>query len=545
MGLSVKTVDTVIKNSHSNVLGEMDQGDKPWLAKVELEFSQGDVLNKGRIILGRLWLSAKKRFWIHESLDLALTYDHGLMVNHHDGSHCVVMVTTEQFEARQCSENHLIICMNNDLVSCKGCIYDGRCYFTPGADAAKKGVYNVSVSTCRRQSASLVAIFDKYQMQWLTEVFSQWHRLLIIFVNNICSPLFWTGYKYETENTNYYWYDGSLVINGNWTRGQNTTGDCVVINENGEWEKSNCLENESFVCQQEVPYGKVANTTCMIYLDEYICYWPGATKKNFHQAMAQCLSEGGTLSNRSPSSSPDKPNIFFDNFWIGISDGQTPGVLRGIGNLKLEEVYLRFPQPIGTDYWNVEDIQMASIETSDLIIRNVENLNICWDMCVTYIGYECLVVSYDANNKECRLSDRNPDRVIKGNLLSVSDPSSYCLQKVEHVGTIDEAIECCNNYKSGWELPVILDHSMLEKLGNLIDPGERAWISATNNGSKLGAFKTFDDEYIPYSNWAPNENYTGQSSCVTVDQDYYWRTELCSSRSRAICFSNLSKCGAV
>lgn len=84
---------------------------------------------------------------------------------------------------------------------------------------------------------------------------SQWHRLLIIFVNNICSPLFWTGYKYETENTNYYWYDGSLVINGNWTRGQNTTGDCVVINENGEWEKSNCLENESFVCQQEVPYG--------------------------------------------------------------------------------------------------------------------------------------------------------------------------------------------------------------------------------------------------------------------------------------------------
>lgn len=58
--------------------------------------------------------------------------------------------------------------------------------------------------------------------------------------------------------------------------------------------------------------GKVANTTCMIYLDEYICYWPGATKKNFHQAMAQCLSEGGTLSNRSPSSSPDKPNIFFD-----------------------------------------------------------------------------------------------------------------------------------------------------------------------------------------------------------------------------------------
>ena len=37
MGLSVKTVDTVIKNSHSNVLGEMDQGDKPWLAKVELE----------------------------------------------------------------------------------------------------------------------------------------------------------------------------------------------------------------------------------------------------------------------------------------------------------------------------------------------------------------------------------------------------------------------------------------------------------------------------------------------------------------------------
>ena len=32
-------VDTVVKNAHSDVafLGEMDQGDQPWLAKVDLE----------------------------------------------------------------------------------------------------------------------------------------------------------------------------------------------------------------------------------------------------------------------------------------------------------------------------------------------------------------------------------------------------------------------------------------------------------------------------------------------------------------------------
>ena len=36
---SAETVDTVIKNAHSDVafLGEMDQGDQPWLAKADLE----------------------------------------------------------------------------------------------------------------------------------------------------------------------------------------------------------------------------------------------------------------------------------------------------------------------------------------------------------------------------------------------------------------------------------------------------------------------------------------------------------------------------
>ena len=45
---SAQTVDTVIKNAHSDVafLGEMDQGDHPWLAKVHLEAVETGTLTE-------------------------------------------------------------------------------------------------------------------------------------------------------------------------------------------------------------------------------------------------------------------------------------------------------------------------------------------------------------------------------------------------------------------------------------------------------------------------------------------------------------------
>ena len=45
---SAKTVDTVEKNAHSGVafLGEIDQGDQPWLAKVEFEAVETSTLTK-------------------------------------------------------------------------------------------------------------------------------------------------------------------------------------------------------------------------------------------------------------------------------------------------------------------------------------------------------------------------------------------------------------------------------------------------------------------------------------------------------------------
>ena len=46
-----------------------------------------------------------------------------------------------------------------------------------------------------------------------------------------------------------------------------------------------------------------------------------------------------------------------------------------------------------TDYWDVKDLDYAYVEKPDMVIRNVKSLEICWDMCVTYTGFECLYVS--------------------------------------------------------------------------------------------------------------------------------------------------------
>ena len=53
--------------------------------------------------------------------------------------------------------------------------------------------------------------------------------------------------------------------------------------------------------------------------------------------------------------------------------------------------------------------------------------------------------------------------------MLVLDPDSYCLAKVADGITLQEAQTACANYKSGWEIPVIRDQVMLEKLGNLTD----------------------------------------------------------------------------
>ena len=42
------------------------------------------------------------------------------------------------------------------------------------------------------------------------------------------------------------------------------------------------------------------------------------------------------------------------------------------------------------DYWSVADPALAYQGPSDLVIRDVESFETCWDLCVTYIGFECL-----------------------------------------------------------------------------------------------------------------------------------------------------------
>ena len=80
---------------------------------------------------------------------------------------------------------------------------------------------------------------------------------VLIQLSDDFSGSFWTGYKYRPGITQYYWHDGSPVTNAKWKTEQNNTGDCVIINANGEWEKCDCMEKNAFVCTLEVPYGNI------------------------------------------------------------------------------------------------------------------------------------------------------------------------------------------------------------------------------------------------------------------------------------------------
>ncbi|KAK2147045.1 hypothetical protein LSH36_573g07015, partial [Paralvinella palmiformis] len=126
------------------------------------------------------------------------------------------------------------------------------------------------------------------------------------------------------------------------------------------------------------------------------------------------------------------------------------------------------------DYWDVTNSKVAYNGTLNLVIKNVGSLEICWDMCSSYIGFECLAATYNPENRECRLSDKTSEswNSVKS-LLSrtrtrqITDPNTYCLEKVADNVNKSEAIRKCDDYKTGWEIPVIRDQIMMEKLSNL------------------------------------------------------------------------------
>jgi len=54
---------------------------------------------------------------------------------------------------------------------CKGYIYDYRCYFIPEASNIIKSEFMQSDVVCEKLNASLMAIFNKQQMKWLSAMF--------------------------------------------------------------------------------------------------------------------------------------------------------------------------------------------------------------------------------------------------------------------------------------------------------------------------------------------------------------------------------------
>ena len=81
--------------------------------------------------------------------------------------------------------------------------------------------------------------------------------------NNICSCSFWTGYCYDKNNKDYYWPDGSVVLNANLTEGDTSSEDCAIINRYGEWERSSCDIEHTAVCSLDVPYGEIIKRTLL------------------------------------------------------------------------------------------------------------------------------------------------------------------------------------------------------------------------------------------------------------------------------------------
>ena len=54
--------------------------------------------------------------------------------------------------------------------------------------------------------------------------------------------------------------------------------------------------------------------------------------------------------------------------------------------------------------------------------------------------------------------------IEKNVLFTVLDAASYCLDDLPIRVPLDEAIERCTNYKTGWKIPVILDQRLLEMI---------------------------------------------------------------------------------
>ncbi|KAK2139705.1 hypothetical protein LSH36_1640g00021, partial [Paralvinella palmiformis] len=333
----------------------------------------------------RTWISAKRRYWIHDSLHLGLSYEswargHPISVE----NNCVYAMnknTSMALYSGPCSMENNVICMDQEL-----------------EEGNFPKTFTESLRICERHNGHLVAIFDKKQMKWISNTFTS---------------SFWTGYKYNDNNTSLFWYDGHRVMNTNWKEGQPASGDCVVIDAEGKWQTEDCLNRHTFICILEVPYAS-KTTTCKRYDDECVCYWTEDKYVSFTEAMESCMSDGGTLGypNSEEKLSFLSNLVHNENFWVGISDNHTKGVYRGSD---------------------------ASAITW-----------IKW-----YHSYGPRVVTYNIQSKECSMSSEisdtwrnDPEMISRKRTKRVLDAASYCLDDLPIRVPLDEAIERCTNYKT-------------------------------------------------------------------------------------------------
>ncbi|KAK2145711.1 hypothetical protein LSH36_662g04077 [Paralvinella palmiformis] len=277
----------------------------------------------------------------------------------------------------------------------------------------------------------------------------------------------WIGYKYNESNTDYYWYDGTPIINADWKPRAGYGEDCVLLNETGDWEQTSCEDMNAVVCMLEVPYDP---------------------------ELYRCNNDRGCL--------------------------RTAG------------------------YWNITKVTEVYMGNPDMVVENVGTFEECWDICVNYIGFVCLIITYESSSQECRLSSNNSadswqqSDTLRSRTRSrlVTNPDSYCTKRVLPISTYAEAIETCDQNKTGWTVPVILDGEMQEKLSK--ENHEIIyWISAKTTMNQV--YKTHQNEYIRYSQWE-KASYGYSGNCVRVMKGRWIPTD-CNSNWTVVCLGYLDQ----
>ena len=188
-----------------------------------------------------------------------------------------------------------------------------------------------AAAVCYSNGGSLASILCERENEFLTAAFE--------------GQQFWIGANDDAEEGTFVWEDGNRFNYTNWDFRQPNNWsrypgaswgdgeDCVMVNEDGEWDDNLCSSTYQFACKYTDPeIGAAAAAEEAARIDEELkldenLYSIHTSYKNATDASADCEDLGGTLA----SILSAKENEFLtkafggEDFWIGGNDEDEEG----------------------------------------------------------------------------------------------------------------------------------------------------------------------------------------------------------------------------